>query len=1123
MKQLFMNNWKFIKTDVSECLGDVENKIESFEPVDLPHDWQIADTSDLYEDSIGWYTNTIHNKSASCLFIHFDGIYMDSTIYLNGKEVGTTKSGYESFSLNLTDFLKPEDNLLIIKVLFLSPNSRWYSGAGIYREVWIEEKNQAHFISHGVYLATNPITDDLKTWELLAQSEVNCHENYIIKHHLFDKNNNLVDSFEGESKKINNPLLWNLKTPNLYTLKSDLIVNQKVLDQVSQRFGFRSIKFDANKGFFLNSQHIKIKGVCNHHDFGALGSAYYSDAAKRQLSIEKEMGINAIRVNMPPEDLLNLCDELGIFIMSDSFDMWEQPKNKYDYARFFKDNYRKTTINWIKKDRNHPSVILWCIGNEIYDTHQSAKGQEITRVLYNLVKEYDPYENARVTMASNYMPWKNAQSCADIIKTAGYNYGEKYYKKHHKEHEDWIIFGSETASIVSSRGIYHFPLQEQILSDDDFQCSALGNSTTSWGARSLENCITMDRDTPFSLGQFLWSGFDYIGEPTPYHTRNSYLGQIDTAGFVKDSFFFFQSAWTDYKTKPMVHLLPYWDFNEGQIIDVRAYTNAPYVELFVNGISKGIQNIHWKSGNTMIGDWSVPYEKGNIKAIAYDQDKKIIATDIKTSFSDPKTIVIETSTTTLVASSRKLAFITITTKDKDGTLVENANNWITVKVENGILLGMDNGDSTDTNQYQTNAKQLFSGKLLAIVSANSKTGILTITANSPGLKGANLTIKVIENKQYHYTSLGKKLYQVNSNKIVPIRKIALQARGNLLLTNEAPSTLVDVDILPSQASFSDINFQITGPSGAEINRAEVTKCKNNPHQIRVTGKGDGPFILRATGKNGSDKVKIMSILNFENKGMGTLYKNPYTFISGSLYSSFTGDLGTGNERGVATARDAKTSVSYASLDFGLSGSDTITLPLFELESEPTLFTFREGTDLTDESKILGTFIYHKKSIWNVYQEETFTFNRRLKGITTLSIELEHKVHIKGFIFKKRERAFALNEATTADEIYGDSFTREEHSITQIGNNVSLIFQMIHFAENKIKSIIICGRSPIPQNSIHIKFMSEKKEYTFIAEFTYTQEYTEMEFPIDLQIGTADITFMFLPGSNFDFKWFQFVK
>lgn len=321
---------------------------------------------------------------------------------------------------------------------------------------------------------------------------------------------------------------------------------------------------------------------------------------------------------------MELADEMGLLIVSEAFDMWERSKTPYDYARFYLQWWKRDVASWVRRDRNRPSLLMWSIGNEIYDTHADSRGQELTRELQAEVLIHDPRRNAFVTIGSNYMPWENAQKCADIVKVAGYNYAEKYYEQHHREHPDWIIYGSETCSTVQSRGVYHFPLAQSVLADDDQQCSSLGNSSTSWGAKSTEVCITEDRDAAFSLGQFLWTGFDYIGEPTPYHTKNSYFGQLDTAGFPKDSYYIYQAEWTDYRTHPMVHIFPYWDFSQGQLIDVRVCSNAPRIELFMNEIPQGIVEIDHVHGHKLLGEWQLPYAEGVLRAVAYDEQGRLL-------------------------------------------------------------------------------------------------------------------------------------------------------------------------------------------------------------------------------------------------------------------------------------------------------------------------------------------------------------------------------------------------------------------------------------------------------------------------------------------------------------------
>ena len=439
---------------------------------------------------------------------------------------------------------------------------------------------------------------------------------------------------------------------------------------------------------------------------------------------------------------MELSDELGMLIVSEAFDMWERKKTTYDYARFFPQWASHDVASWVRRDRNHPSLIMWSIGNEIYDTHADERGQVITRELMEMVLEHDFLGNAAITIGSNYMPWENARKCADIVKLAGYNYAEKYYDKHHLEHPDWIIYGSETSSTVQSRGIYHFPLSQSVLSDDDEQCSSLGNSSTSWGAKSTEKCIIDDRNASYSPGQFIWSGFDYIGEPTPYHTKNSYFGQLDTAGFKKDSFYIYQAEWTSYVDAPMVHIFPYWDFSDGQLIDVRVCSNAPFIELFFNNISQGKFHIDHENGDQLLGEWQLSYKEGTLRAVAYDENGFILAEDVKSSFKDAKTLVLTPDKYTISADGKELVFVEISAIDKDGIPVENANNRVTISINGpGCLIGLDNGDSTDYDQYKGTDRRMFSGKLLAVIAATFEEGDIIIKAESESLKTAVLTLK----------------------------------------------------------------------------------------------------------------------------------------------------------------------------------------------------------------------------------------------------------------------------------------------------------------------------------------------------------------------------------------------
>jgi beta-galactosidase len=461
---------------------------------------------------------------------------------------------------------------------------------------------------------------------------------------------------------------------------------------------------------------------------------------------------------------------------------------------------------------------MWSVGNEIYDTHM-GNGFEITKKLYAAVVKNDQNRNAPITIASNYMMTEGAQKCATQLDTVGYNYLERLYDEHHKTYPDWKIYGSETGSTVQSRGIYHFPDSLKLVTFSDGQCSTLGNCTTPWGCANTQTVIANDRDCPFSAGQYIWTGWDYIGEPTPYHTKSSFFGQIDTAGFPKDTYFLYKSEWAGKSMEPFVHLLPYWDWNEGQLIDVKAYTNADFVELFFNGKSLGKQEINHKDSKAPFGQWQLEYHKGEIKALAYDAEGKAIAEDVKKSFGDPTQILLKPepdynfSRYCEERSDEALHFIQIMTADTSGTLVENARNYITINVAGDAeLLGMDNGDSTDYEEYKPEGKhshtrKLFANRLIAIIRSKKKSSSFVVTAASTGLP--NVSIKyngTAQPGQDKWSEVAPYLAIRPEKDFVPTRKIELIAGGPTKLDATNKQIQVTAKVLPENASLKEINW-----------------------------------------------------------------------------------------------------------------------------------------------------------------------------------------------------------------------------------------------------------------------------------------------------------------------------
>lgn len=1109
----------------------------SMSEVTLPHDWLIYDTTDLYRDGLGVYVKTIDigGDVSGRYFVIFDGVYMDSVYYVNGKRAGEWKYGYSQFVLDITDYVHTGENELLVTVRHRSPNTRWYSGAGIYRDVWFMHTAEVYIPVNGVYVHTSAdhtlevdievcmpaklytsLTDisgpDLSAGGRPAADSSDDRITCMIAIEL-DRANHSDFEYLGMTPgktevpgtecmilsykcKVHDPHLWDIDDPYLYDLKVTFdpgLPSGNVPQTDTVRFGFKEVRMDPDHGFFLNGRNLKLNGVCEHHDLGLFGAEFNQPAMRRKVEILKKMGVNAIRGthNMMAPGMLDLCDEMGLLFISEAFDMWEHPKTDYDYARFFDEWHERDVRSWVRRDRNHTCVIIWSIGNEISDIHtEEVRGPELTRELMELVKSHDYKNNARVSQGSNYMPWENAQKCTDILKIAGYNYGESCYAEHHKAHPDWVIYGSETSSIVQSRGVYHFPLSANVIGEDDMQCSALGNSPTSWSAKSYETCACIDRDAEFSMGQFLWSGFDYIGEPTPFQTRNSYFGQIDTAGFPKDSYYFWKSMWTDCRKDPFVHVFPYWDFNEGQLVDVRVVSNLDEVELFVNNESLGRQTLDHAPGSGMhvIADYSVKYTPGVIEARAYEKGSTVAAvTCMRTSFKDTDRLVVRKYEFDEGFES-DIAFFEISAVDADGNQVMNACDIVHVRAIGGTLIGLDNGDSYDPDGYRTDKKRLFNGYLLAAVRTDGNASDVAIDAH------------------------------IITDEIPDVRRISLICEGDPVLTPDNMRIKVRAQIHPESASKRQISFKVTDDFGVDSRLADI---ETNGNEVYITAKGDGRFRLRATAGNEKQPVRVISELGFEVRDVGCAYFDPYTFISGSSYSSFVGDVTNGNEKGAATGRDSKTILTYTDIDFGRAGTSRIIVPIFSLDSDDVPFKLWEGIPGEPDAELLLEADYHQKRIWNTYIEQTFDLNKKITGKQTVSFEFDQKIHLKGFSFIPASIAGTVINAADADAIYGDSFTRCENAVEKIGNNVSLEYKAVNFGDGGISKVRIKGRTPNEKNPVHIRFFRDDQSIKEVCEFERSAEYVEREFPLPKVTGTWDVSIVFMPGSEFDLASFCF--
>lgn len=1151
-RELFCSGWEFYKAP----LGTEYSADMPFAHTDIPHDWLIYDTNALYEDSTGWYRKrfTYAKKDGVRTYIRFDGVYMDSTVYVNGEKAGEWKYGYSAFQFDITELVRGGENEITVRADHRSPNSRWYSGAGIFRKVWLCESSEVRFGNDGIYITTEKRGSEWVTEvtaEILRPAGTSVAgiqiKNTIIAPDGSEQTSYISDicaadescipqavrvsgaaySLTAQRMTLESPALWDIADPQQYAMISEIFVNGECVQRVSQKYGYRTIEFTTDKGFFLNGRHVKLHGSCEHHDNGCLGAVSNPAAIRRRFKKLREMGVNAIRTshNMPAEEFMDIADETGMLILSEGFDMWERSKTDYDYARFFDEWVDKDVASWVRRDRNRPSVIGWSIGNEIFDTHADDRGQEVTALLKRLVQLHDPAGNGYVTFGSNFMQWENGQKCGDILKLVGYNYGERLYADHHAAHPDWMIYGSETASVVQSRGIYHFPLSEILLTDDDEQCSSLGNSCTGWGAKNTEECIIKDRDAEYCAGQFIWTGFDYIGEPTPYSTKNSYFGQYDTAGFAKDSAYIFRAEWTDCKAAPFVHIFPYWDFSEGLPTDVRVCSNAPRVELFFNGGSLGAFDIDHAHGTKLTADYIIPYQNGELKALAYNENGEVIAEDIQRSFGDAAKLEIIPDKTELAADGEDLTYLEISALDENGTFCANANDRVNVTVEGaGRLMGVDNGDSTDYDQYKGTSRRLFSGKMLAIIGSTGEAGGIKVTLTSPSLPEAVIELKAVPAERIHGLSAQQSAQpcptECGRTDEIPVRKIELSAE-RLTLDPEHPETLVRYAVRPANSDYANqIEFKVTNEKGITSNVAE---CSAGEEGITVKARGDGEFWLRAMCKNGTKHCHIISVLHFKAEGLGSALTDPYSFVIGGLYTRTSEGVTGGVKRGVCFASGGETSwAAYDNIDFG-SGADTIKVHIWANTLDPVDISFYDGIP-GEGGELLGSFEYLKQPEWMVFKPETYKLNRKLKGVRTLTILTTKGYQISGFEFEKQAREFAEISAAEADNIYGDKFEVSGSCVLGIGNNVVLDFGEFDFAEAP-SSLVISGRSPLALNSIHLILSGEDGEKRILCEFRTddAENYTERRFDLTGAAGRQKVSFAFLPGSNFDFEKFKFVK
>ncbi|MVN92186.1 beta-galactosidase GalB [Mucilaginibacter aquatilis] len=784
---LLDKGWAFTRGEQADAANPTFND-KKWETVTIPHDWAIKGPFDGNNDiqkvkieqngeqtasvksgrtgglpfiGIGWYRLKFSapqfaaGKKASLIF---DGAMSNAKVYVNGKEVGMWPYGYNSFHFDVTNYLKPgADNILAVRLENKPQSSRWYPGAGLYRNVHLVVTNDAHIPVWGTYITTPVIEKDFARVQIQTKVTANNFSALKLVTSITDPQGKQVaegsstlaqtdlNTFS-QSIAVKSPQLWSPETPVLYTATSKVYDGSKLVDEYTTKFGIRSIKFEAGNGFFLNGKVRKFKGVCNHHDLGPLGAAINKAALRRQLAILKDMGCDAIRTshNMPAPELVELCDEMGFMMMVESFDEWKTPKVKNGYSNYFDQWAEKDMVNMIHRDRNHPSVIMWSIGNEVPD-QRAANGQKIAKFLQDICHREDP--SRPVTVGMDKIDAALTNNFAAVMDIAGFNYKPARYEEANLKLPQGFILGTETASTVSSRGVYKFPVEfYKEKQYDDNQSSSYDFEACPWSQVPDDEFVKQD-DLKFVIGEFVWTGFDYLGEPTPYDTKwpshSSYFGIIDLAGLPKDRFYLYRANWNT--EKPTLHVLPHWTFpgREGQVTPVFCYTSYPSAELFVNGKSMGKQEKSKASNqNRYRLMWKdVVYQPGNIKVVAYDANGKIAAEQTIKTAGKPHHIELTADRATIDADGKDLSYITAKVCDANGNLCPDATNLLSFKVAGaGSYKVVANGDATNLQPFHKPQMNAFSGMLVATVQSAEKLGKITFTASGKGLKNGVITL-----------------------------------------------------------------------------------------------------------------------------------------------------------------------------------------------------------------------------------------------------------------------------------------------------------------------------------------------------------------------------------------------
>lgn len=764
-RQNFDNGWRFVLADSAQ-MSKTDYHDTHWRALNLPHDWAVEGDflcsnpsgagGGALPGGIGWYRKTfnLQKKQGERYFIEFDGVYMNARVYINGKEVGYRPYGYSSFEYDITPYLIAGRNVVAVRVDNSDqPNSRWYSGCGIYRHVWFTKTADVHVKHWGVHVVANPDGRISVTADVESQGKA-----YKVRNQVFDAQGRAV------GLKVHRPHLWSVDDPYIYKVRTQVLVGGKVVDEVWTNTGFRSFRFDAKTGFWLNGKNMKLNGVCEHHDFGCLGAVVNEDAMHRKLVRLKEMGVNAIRSshNPPAPELLNMCDTMGLIVMDESFDMWRRRKTQNDYARFFDEWHERDLSDLILRDRNHPSILMWSIGNEVLEQWSYADADTLTLEQANLIlnaghdastlaKDGETsvntlladhladivrrYDTTRpITAGCNEPSPNNHLFKGKALDIVGFNYHHQGIKDVPKNFPGRPFIMTESVSALQTTGFYTMPSDSVIkapkewwlpYTDPSFKCSSYDNMHASWSSTHEETWDVV-KHTPYVGGQFIWTGFDYIGEPTPYSypARSSYFGIIDLAGQPKDVYYMYQSEWTN---RPVLHLFPHWNWLDGEQIDMWCYYNqADEVELYINGKSQGVRRKADSHQYHVM--WRVTFEPGEVKVVARKDGKEVRQQTIHTA-GQPHHLQLS-----IDYQGKNTTFVKVEVVDENGNRCPWAENQVFFDTD-ATIIGVDNGNQTSLERFKDNKRKAFFGRCFVVLDGHG-----TLKAKSYGLPTATIKL-----------------------------------------------------------------------------------------------------------------------------------------------------------------------------------------------------------------------------------------------------------------------------------------------------------------------------------------------------------------------------------------------